>query len=117
MCNAHRHHAGCVCGFGGDGQKGGGGGLSWLSASPYCIHEDGFCRPTNCPKCGTSVFFIRHNGGCLWVDELGKPWDKHRCFDNADLPKSTINLHRCLQALTDQSPDAIFCIVASGSVN
>jgi hypothetical protein len=41
---------------------------------------------TNCPKCGnTQVFFIRHNGGCLWVDALGDPWPKHHCFaDNDD---------------------------------
>jgi hypothetical protein len=36
---------------------------------------------TNCPECGDRVFFIRHNGGCVWLDPpLGWPWYKHRCF-------------------------------------
>lgn len=43
-------------------------------------HEN-FCRPTKCPKCGSSVFFIRHNGGSVWIDSLGYPWPKHLCFD------------------------------------
>ena len=30
-----------------------------------------FTRPTTCPECGDPVFFIRHNGGSVWVDELG----------------------------------------------
>lgn len=42
---------------------------------------DDFCRPTTCPRCGAAVFFIRHNGGSVWVDELGWPWPKHGCFD------------------------------------
>jgi hypothetical protein len=45
-------------------------------------YDDDYCRPTNCPRCGCSVFFIRHNGGSVWVDELGWPWPKHACFDN-----------------------------------
>jgi hypothetical protein len=40
-----------------------------------------FCRPTRCPRCRADVFFIRHNGGSVWVDELGWPWPKHGCFD------------------------------------
>jgi hypothetical protein len=39
------------------------------------------CHRTRCPKCGGEVFFVRHNGGAVWFDELGKPWDKHGCFD------------------------------------
>lgn len=36
---------------------------------------------TNCPECGDRVFFIRHNGGCVWLDPpLGWPWYKHGCF-------------------------------------
>lgn len=44
-------------------------------------YDDDFCRPTTCPRCGATVFFIRHNGGSVWVDELGWPWPKHGCFD------------------------------------
>jgi hypothetical protein len=45
--------------------------------------DDDFCRSTTCPQCGARVFFIRHNGGSVWVDELGWPWPKHGCFDTA----------------------------------
>ncbi|RJP58835.1 MAG: hypothetical protein C4541_07285 [Candidatus Auribacter fodinae] len=40
------------------------------------------CHKTTCRKCGAEIFYIEHNGGCLWVDELGLPWQKHSCFDN-----------------------------------
>lgn len=38
------------------------------------------CRRTGCPHCGNSVFFLRHNGGSVWLDELGWPWPRHACF-------------------------------------
>lgn len=27
------------------------------------------------------VYLVRHNGGSVWVDELGGEWPKHACFD------------------------------------
>lgn len=27
------------------------------------------------------VYFVQHNGGSVWFDELGQPWPKHPCFD------------------------------------
>jgi hypothetical protein len=39
--------------------------------------------PTTCPKCGAAVYFVRHNGGSVWLDELGWPWPKHGCFDDS----------------------------------
>lgn len=42
---------------------------------------------TNCPKCNEKVYFIRHNGGSVWVDSLGWPWPKHQCFANDPIPK------------------------------
>ena len=49
--------------------------------------------PTRCPKCGDAVFFVRHNGGSVWFDQLGDPWLRHACFDdegraNPDSPQS-----------------------------
>ena len=38
------------------------------------------CHQTACPICGASIFFVRHNGGTVWFDDLGQPWDKHGCF-------------------------------------
>lgn len=54
--------------------------------------EDSCCYPTLCPKgCGNRVFFIRHNGGSVWVDPpLGWPWPVHGCFDEGRASRSTI---------------------------
>lgn len=41
------------------------------------------CHPTSCPKCSVRVYFVRHNGGSVWFDDLGQPWPKHGCFDTA----------------------------------
>ena len=38
-----------------------------------------FCKPTKCPTCNADVFFIKHNGGTVWVESLGHPWPKHPC--------------------------------------
>lgn len=35
---------------------------------------------TNCPRCRARVFFLRHNGGSVWLDEMGYPWPEHGCF-------------------------------------
>ena len=49
--------------------------------------KDDVCRPTRCPKCSATVFFLRHNFGSVWLDSLGWPWPKHACFDNAEPPE------------------------------
>ncbi len=49
-------------------------------------HDEDFTRPTICQECGESVFFIRHNGGSVWVNSLGTPWPKHPCFDKPATP-------------------------------
>lgn len=38
------------------------------------------CHRTKCPYCGERVYFVRHNNGAVWFQELGKPWEKHPCF-------------------------------------
>ena len=38
-------------------------------------------RLTNCRHCGKSVYFVRHNEGSFWADELGDPWPLHPCMD------------------------------------
>ena len=44
-------------------------------------NPDDYCRSTICKKCGAEIFFIRHNGGSLWVNSpLGYPWPKHPCY-------------------------------------
>lgn len=104
MCNAWNHPPGCTCGWGGEGHAGAGfGGGSWSGGS-YAVppgrsysgtrewHERDFTHPTRCPECGADVFFIRHNGGSVWVDPpLGWPWPKHACFDKPDEPTRTFS--------------------------
>lgn len=86
MCNAWNHSDSCTCGWGGEGHLGSSTGGWWWSsaavpASALWAYRDSFCHPTRCPRCGAAVYFVRHNGGCVWLDELGWPWPKHACFD------------------------------------
>lgn len=37
-------------------------------------------QQTKCPKCSFAVYFIQHNGGCVWLDDLGWPWPEHPCM-------------------------------------
>ena len=54
---------------------------------------DGACWLTKCPNCQDPVFFIRHNGGSLWVDPpLGPPWPEHCCMaDIVDSPPAKVS--------------------------
>lgn len=48
--------------------------------------EDSTCFSTSCPECNDEVYFIRHNGGSVWVDApLGPPWSKHICMHQPKL--------------------------------
>ncbi len=96
MCNAWNHPADCTCGWGGEGHLGGGGNtghtvahdLTRKNSSHLRSHNWGiiggedFYKPTTCPECEALVYFVRHNGGSVWLDDLGQPWPKHPCFDN-----------------------------------
>jgi hypothetical protein len=93
MCNAYNHPAGCTCGWGGEGHLGGGfnswsvpGSDTLSTTSSHDWEERDFTHPTSCPECGAEVYFIRHNGGSVWVDELGWPWPRHGCFDKPNEP-------------------------------
>ena len=51
----------------------------------YHYGRQDVCFETTSPECGESVYFVRHNDGCVWLDSLGWPWPKHRhCNDAAD---------------------------------
>lgn len=41
---------------------------------------------TDCPKCGDPVYFLRHNSGSTWLDEIPYPWPKHACFLDESAP-------------------------------
>lgn len=60
------------------------GGSRAYDYSGYNVSKESTCHSTKCPKCGEEVFFIRHNGGSVWIDPpLGSPWYKHPCFDSS----------------------------------
>lgn len=48
----------------------------------YSRSKESSCFQTKCPECKKPVYFIRHNGGSVWIDPpLGPPWYKHPCMD------------------------------------
>lgn len=58
------------------------GGSISVNYSGYSRCEESSCSTTHCPECGEEVYFIRHNGGSVWIDPpLGWPWYKHGCMD------------------------------------
>lgn len=63
------------------------GGYSGSSASSYPEYsrsDESCCFLTHCPECREEVYFIRHNGGSVWIDPpLGWPWYKHHCMDQS----------------------------------
>ncbi len=49
--------------------------------SPYSDEAISKAVHARCPRCGQMAYFLRHNGGTVWMDELGAPWPKHKCSD------------------------------------
>lgn len=91
MCNAWNHPPGCRCGWGGEGHKGRrrtgrGAGVTEYDISSFIkIFRRSFVNPNaKCPICGTPVFYYESdNGSKVFFDELGPPWPKHPCTNNA----------------------------------
>lgn len=71
--------------------EGGCSGSSGTSSNERVRRSDeGSCIRTKCPKCSDTVFFIRHNGGSVWIDPpLGPPWYRHGCMDVEGLSGAT----------------------------
>ena len=60
----------------------GGAASNLRDFSGYTRCDDSSCFQTACPQCGENVYFIRHNGGSVWIDApLGPPWYKHPCLN------------------------------------
>ncbi len=128
MCNAHNHDINCTCGWGGDGHSGisaNGYGrhisprkqltferishliyteLDYCSYAQYQGNIDDFCKPTFCDMCGNPIFFIRHNGGSVWLDALGLPWPKHPCY----YQDSQQSLSKSYRIVSQDGPHNIF---------
>ena len=54
------------------------------------------------------MFFVRHNGGSVWFDELGHPWPKHECFDE---DRYGIQLRRLLTEHLTTTSGQVFGVV------
>ncbi|MGY4878984.1 OST-HTH/LOTUS domain-containing protein [Vreelandella aquamarina] len=99
-CNAWNHPLDCRCGWGGDGHKGRGtgGGRRFHSTLPkssksFSCDFNPENRLTRCPICKSEVYFIRHNGGSVWLDPpLCPPWYKHPWFDKSNSSKNRSKL-------------------------
>jgi hypothetical protein len=60
------------------------------------------CVKINCKDCSSPVFLIRHNGGAVLVDELGKPWPVHSCYLRSSSCQSGLPEFKTLQALAKE---------------
>jgi hypothetical protein len=101
MCNAWNHSPGCTCGWGGVGHLGrrdpgtythhGDASPSYWWVPPIHAAYESYVNPNaSCPVCGVAVFFYQSpNGGRVFFDELGPPWPKHPCTNNASVPIET----------------------------
>ncbi len=47
--------------------------------SQYSDEAIGTAVPARCPHCNQMAYFVRHNGGNVWMDALGPPWPRHKC--------------------------------------
>ena len=111
----HNHYSSCTCGWCSGG--GGGGRSISVAVAPEPLPAagtrstwecDGFCRPTRCPLCGAQVYFVRHNGGSVWFDDLGPPWPKHGCFEEEIL---SIRLREVLAAESGRTANPVFGVI------
>lgn len=61
--------------------------------SGYSTCSESACFATSCPICSDKVYFIRHNGGSVWIDPpLGPPWVKHACFYDTSVASEKTSL-------------------------
>jgi len=87
--------------------------------SGYQTSKEGQCYSTKCPQCSNEVFFIRHNGGSVWIDPpLGSPWYKHSCFeDNRGTTERVNLLTGSSSTVIQDNENSILGIVKSGEVS
>ena len=83
------HPSGSCSGRGGGGYGGGGGGIrpdgdGGFFEFPFITYPSYINPNARCPVCGADVYFYQSPyGGRVFFDELGPPWPKHPCTDNA----------------------------------
>jgi hypothetical protein len=81
---------------------------------------DSTCFGTSCPECGDNVYFIKHNGGSVWVDPpLGPPWPIHGCFDTESTTSNLANLYQIKMSSETEGviESSIIGVVTTASVD
>lgn len=117
-CNGHGHAADCNCGYGGVYYPSASGASTERASIPASgtratwEHSD-FCRRSTCPKCRQPVFFVRHNGGSVWFDSLGVPWEKHPCMASES---DTAWLHEDLPDGIEPGNRLVFGVIRQATV-
>ncbi|AYO19643.1 hypothetical protein ACEV8V_25890 [Vibrio parahaemolyticus] len=95
--SGHNHYPDCTCGWCYKNNSGYKPPSSLVEKVVANIREQSrvfasYVNPSAyCPVCGASVFFYQSpNGGRVFFDSLGKPWEKHPCTDNSSRVVKTI---------------------------
>lgn len=84
-CNAW-NHVGCNCGWGGvnHGRAATSAGESLSRSTARQIWRSFLNPNARCPVCRSRVFYYQsENGGRVFFDQLGPPWDKHPCTNRS----------------------------------
>lgn len=92
MCNASNHSPSCRCGWGqGYNSHFSQYGESYpepqlASAIRTGKRYESYLNPNaTCTRCGANVFFYQcPNGGRVFFNDVGKPWEKHGCMISYD---------------------------------
>jgi hypothetical protein len=75
---------------GGGWSCGGYDGSRIVDYAGYSRSDESCCFLTTCPECGDKVYFVRYNGGSVWINPpLGWPWYKHSCMDRPNSSPSS----------------------------
>lgn len=98
MCNAWNHSHNCKCGWGGEGHLGSGGHrttssfVSAKSSSRIYTHSgQSYTYPRKCWWCGQEVYFHSNGyGDFVMFNELGHPWEVHKCWQERQVWQVTI---------------------------
>lgn len=97
----------------------GGCGVLYDVRDHYRTHaSDNRCWRTVCQRCQKPVYFIRHNGGSVWIDPpLGPPWDKHGCFYESEPAATPRTLGEETKLGTSLPPSSLIAVVTRVEVH
>lgn len=80
----HNHYSSCTCGWC-ETRRGKRRRVTRSPTVPRLTFEQVTVPNASCPVCGACVFFYQNQyGSRVFFDDLGPPWPKHHCTDNAN---------------------------------